>query len=416
MLPPAPGLPSPLGSRKPVAITGLGAISALGSNPQEFWQALINGHSAIAPISLVDTSNLRFKNAAEVRNYEPSRHFPHGVDLLDRFAQFAVVAARQALSDSAVQVTPELRARTAIITGSSVGGQSSEDSAFLSLYGSTSPRVPPFTIPRAMTNAGASHIGIDLGITGPAFTLSTACSSSNHALGLAFWMVASGIAELAIAGGSEAPFSYGLLKAWEAMRVVSPDTCRPFSRDRKGMILGEGAAMLVLEPLDQAQARGAKIYAEIAGFGMSADAHHSTAGNLEGPVAAMRAALCDAGIEAHQVGYINAHGTGTALNDSTESRAINLTFGGHAKRLFVSSTKSSHGHALGAASALEAVATALAVKHQLLPPTCNFTEPDPACDLRLVVNQAQPAEVEYAISNSFAFGGLNAAIVFRRHG
>src|SRR5437868_5519314 len=376
MLPPAPGLPSPLGSRKPVAITGLGAISALGSNPQEFWQALINGHSAIAPISLVDTSNLRFKNAAEVRNYEPSRRFPHGVDLLDRFAQFAVVAARQALSDSAVQVTPELRARTAIITGSYVGGQSSEDSAFLSLYGSTSPRVPPFTIPRAMTNAGASHIGIDLGITGPAFTLSTACSSSNHALGLAFWMVASGIAELAIAGGSEAPFSYGLLKAWEAMRVVSPDTCRPFSKDRKGMILGEGAAMFVIESLEAARARGARIHAEIVGFGMSSDACHITQPSMEGAARAMRAALRDAGLAPEQIGYINAHGTATPANDPTETAAVRGVFGAHADRLPVSSTKSMHGHTLGAAAALECLAATLALRDGILPPTANFTEPD----------------------------------------
>ena len=414
MLPPAPGLPSPELPRRRVAITGLGAISALGQNSVEFWRALVKGESGIGPLSLVDASKLRFKNGAEVRNYDPSKHFPNGTDLLDRFAQFAVVAAREAFSASAIQLTPELQSRTAVITGSSVGGQSTEDSAFFSLYGTDAPRVPPFTIPRAMTNAGASHIGIDLGLTGPAFTLSTACSSSNHALGLAFWMVASGISELAIAGGSEAPFSYGLLKAWEAMRVISPDTCRPFSKDRRGMILGEGAAMLVLEPLDHARSRGAKIYAELAGFGMSADAHHSTAGNLEGPVAAMQAALRDAGTPGEEIGYINAHGTGTPLNDATESRAINTAFGEHAKRLFVSSTKGSHGHALGAASALEAVATVLAVKHQLLPPTCNFTEADSACDVRLVVNEAQPAEVEYAISNSFAFGGLNATLVFKR--
>ena len=227
-------------------------------------------------------------------------------------------------------------------------------------------------------------------------------------------MVRHGLAELAITGGSEAPFSMGLLKAWEALRVVSPDTCRPFSKDRRGLILGEGGAMLVLEPLEAAVARGARIYAELTGFGMSSDAHHITQPSTEGPTRAMRSALADASLHAEQIGYINAHGTGTLTNDPIETRAVRAVFGSHSDRLAVSSTKSMHGHSLGAAGAMEAVATALALSNGVLPPTANFTEPDPECDLDVVPNTARRAEVEYALSNSFAFGGLNAVLAFRR--
>jgi nodulation protein E len=219
---------------------------------------------------------------------------------------------------------------------------------------------------------------------------------------------------VAITGGSEAPFSLGHLKAWEALRVVSPDTCRPFSKDRRGMILGEGGAMLVLEPLEAARARGARIYAEIVGLGMSSDAHHITQPSVEGPARAMAAALADAGFQPDEIGYINAHGTGTQANDSTEATAIRRLFGAHTERLAVSSTKSMHGHALGAAGALEAIATVLALAHSLLPPTANFTQPDPLCDLDVVPNAARPAAIECALSNSFAFGGLNGVLALRR--
>ena len=331
-----------------VAVTGLGVISALGHDVSCFWNALCAGRSGIARIGSVDLSGLRFQNGAEVRDYDPAQHFqPAQTDLLDRFAQFAVVAARQAVRDAGIVFTPELRQHTAIVTGSSVGGQSSQDAQFWNLYGCNSPRVHPLTIPRIMANAGASHISMDFGICGPTYTVSTACASSNHAMGQAFWMVRDGTAELAITGGSETSFSPGFLKAWEAMRVVAPDTCRPFSRDRRGLILGEGGAMLVLEPLERALARGATVYAEIAGFGMSSDAGHITTPSSEGPARAMLAALHDAGIGADAVGYINAHGTGTSNNDSTETRAIHQVFGAHAAKLAVSSTKSMHGHALG---------------------------------------------------------------------
>jgi nodulation protein E len=397
-----------------VAITGLGTICALGSDVRETWSALRGGRSGIGSIESVDTSDLRFKNGAEVRHLDPAEHFDRSrTDLLDRFAQFAVIAAREAVKDAGVTLTPELAERTAVFTGSCLGGQGTQDAGFVELYRRNSGRMHPLSIPRVMANAGASQISMDLRTTGPCCTISTACSSANHAIGHAFWMVRGGTAALAIAGGSEAPFSLGHLKAWEAMRVIAPDTCRPFSRDRRGMILGEGGAMLVLEPLEEAKARGARIYAEICGFGMSSDAHHVTQPIVAGPARAMRAALCDSGLAPEQIGYVNAHGTGTPGNDVVEAQAIRDVFGAHAARLAVSSTKSMHGHALGAAGALESVATALALHTGILPPTANFTAPDPDCDLDVVPNRAREANVEAALSNSFAFGGLNAVLAFR---
>jgi len=398
-----------------VAVTGMGVICALGRNTGEFAASLRAGRSGIGPIESADMSQIRFQNGAEVRGYCYQPYFDERrADFLDRFAQFAVIAAREAAADAGVVWTPAVKETAAIITGSCVGGQSTEDIGFLSVYKQGQNRVHPLTIPKTMANAGASHISMEFGITGPSFTISTACSSAGHAIGQAFWMVRSGVTDLAIAGGSEAPFSFGILKAWEAMRVVSPDTCRPFSKDRKGMVLGEGAAMLILEPLDAAVARGARVHAEIAGFGMSADAGHITQPSQEGAAKAMRAALRDAGWAPEQVDYINAHGTATLSNDVTETAAIRGIFGSHADRLAVSSTKSMHGHALGAAAALEATATILALRDSIMPPTANFNEPDPECDLDVVPNQARAAAIEHALSNSFAFGGLNAVLAFRR--
>jgi len=300
------------------------------------------------------------------------------------------------------------------VTGSCVGGKNTEDQGFWDVYKQGKPRVHPMTIPKTMANAGASAISLEFGITGPAFTISTACSSSAHAIGQAFQLVRQGTCDVAITGGSEAPFSYGILKAWEAMRVVSPTVCRPFSKDRNGMILGEGAAMLVIESLEHALARGAKPIAEIAGFGMSSDAHHITQPSAEGAAKAIRMALKDAGIGPESVGYVNAHGTGTTVNDSTETRALKIAFGDHAKRLAVSSTKAMHGHTLGAAGAIESAAAILALSEGVLPPTINFSEADPECDLDYVPNCGRTAEVEYVLSNSFAFGGLNAVLAFKR--
>lgn len=401
--------------RRRVVITGAGVLSALGANAGEFWQALSAGRPAICPITSVDVSGMRMRNGAEVRGFDPVQHFGEKeADFLDRFAQFGAVAAREALRDSGLELDAALKARSAIVTGSCVGGQTTEDVQFQTVYLNGRKRVAPLTIPKIMANAGASRISVETGITGPSWTVSTACSSANHAIGQAFWMVRDGIVEAAITGGSEAPFSYGNLMAWEAIRVVSPDTCRPFAKDRRGMILGEGAAMLVIEPLEAARARGAHIYAEIAGFGMSSDAHHLTQPSVDGPARAMAMALADAGLAPEEIGYINAHGTGTLANDPTEAAAIRKVFGSLADRIAVSSTKSMHGHTLGAAGAIEAVATALALERGLLPPTANFTEPDPECPLDVIANEARAGQPAAAISNSFAFGGLNAVIAFRR--
>ena len=350
-----------------------------------------------------------------MRGYSHQPYFDdRRADFMDRFAQFAVIAAREAVENSGLVWTPELRENAAIVTGACVGGQSTEDIGFRDVYKLGLNRVHPLTIPKTMANAGASHISMEFGITGPSFTISTACSSAGHAIGQAYWMVQSGIADVAITGGSEAPFSFGILKAWEAMRVVSPETCRPFSKDRRGMVLGEGAAMLVLEPLEAAAARGARIHAEIVGVGMSADAGHITQPSADGAARAMRGALRGAGLAPEQIGYINAHGTGTLANDATETVAIKAVFGDRAAKIPVSSTKSMHGHALGAAAALECLATVLALRDGVLPPTANFNVPDPDCDLDVIPNQAREAQVEYALSNSFAFGGLNAVLALRR--
>jgi nodulation protein E len=401
-------------STRRVAVTGLGVICALGNDTSETWNAVCEGRSGIAPIHSIDVSKLRFRYGAQVCRYDPGKYFEADhARLLDPFSQFALIAAREAVKDSGVTLTPALCEKAAIVTGSGMGGQSTQDVGFAKLYQSNQSRVDPLIIPRAMANAGASHISMEFGITGPAYTISTACCSANHAIGQAFWMVRNGIVELAIAGGSEAPFSFGLLKAWEAMRVISPDTCRPFSKDRRGLILGEGGAMLILEPLAAARARSARIHAEVVGFGMSSDAHHLTHLSIDGPVRAMRAALLDARLRPEQVGYINAHGSGTLINDPLETRAIRELFGAHADRLAVSSTKSLHGHALGATGAMEAVCTVLALENSLLPPTGNFTVPDPDCNLDVVPNRARPAQVQFALSNSFAFGGLNAVLALR---
>ena len=395
-------------------------ISALGLDQQQFWQALVNGQTGIGPIPQdvgpnpeMGMNQVRFKNGAAVLGYDAETYFPRKtLSFMDRFAQFAVIAAREAVTMAGVEWTDELRESTAIITGSCMGGRFTEEIGYWELFHHGRHRVHPLTIPLGMSNAGASHISMEYGLHGPAYTISTACSSSAHAIGNALWMVRSGAAPLAIAGGSESPLFLGGLKAWEAMRVVSPDTCRPFSANRSGMILGEGGAMLVLEPLDRALARGAKPLAEIVGFGMSADACHVTQPSAEGAAKAIRAALRDGGLAPEQVGYINAHGTATEANDRMEAEAIHAIFGRHTT-LPVSSTKSMHGHTLGAAGAIEAVATVLALRNGVLPPTINYTQPDPECDLDVIPNQSRPAGAEVALSQSFAFGGLNAVLAFR---
>ena len=398
-----------------VVITGLGTICGLGRNVPELWQNIVDCKSGIGPIESTDMTNLRFKNGCEVKAYNPQEYFSKKeLDFMDKASQFAMISAKEAVEDAGIEWTDERRKRTCVITGTSIGGQDAMDDLFAAIYKDQRERAPLFTIPRVMPNAAASHITMQFGITGFAYTISTACSSSNHAIGNAFWTLRNGLCDIAITGGCEIPMSYGFLKAWEALRVVASDTCRPFSKDRSGMILGEGGAMLVLETLSSAKKRGAKIYGEIVGFGMSSDASHITKPNQLGAEAAMQMALNDAGLAPDKIDYINAHGTGTLVNDSMETAAIKTVFNDHASKLAVSATKSLHGHALGGTSAIEAVATALALYHQVLPPTANYSEPDPECDLDIVPNQSRPANIEYALSNSFAFGGLNAVLAFKK--
>ena len=398
-----------------VAITGLGCVSAMGLGRQAFWDSIRAGRSAIRPLSILPPENLGIQVGAEVTDYDPSRHFDaKRLSLMDRFSQFALLAAREALDDSGLELTDGLARQTAVILGTGTGGKTTDDDAFRELYGKGNPRVKPSVIPRLMVSAATSHLTIEFGITGPAFTVSSACSSANHAIAQAFWLVRQGMTPLAIAGGTEACFTFGTMKAWEALRVMAPDTCRPFSRDRRGMVLGEGAGIVILESLEAARERGAEVYAELAGAGMSADAGHLIQPSEAGGAQAMEMALADAKLSPREVQYINAHGTGTQANDVTETRAIRRVFGPHADRLAVSSTKSMHGHALGASGALELVATVLAMRDQVAPPTANFTEPDPECDLDYVPNTCREMPIEAALSSSFAFGGLNAVLAVRR--
>jgi nodulation protein E len=397
-----------------VVVTGVGVISALGLDAASFAESLAAGRTGIGPLQGAYAPQLRFRNAAEVKDYNPEAFFePKDIGFMDRFAQFAVLPAREAVAQAGIEWTPQLRAETAIVTGSCMGGRGAEEAGYWELFHNNRTRVHPLTIPLGMSNAGASHISMQFHVEGPAYTISTACASSAHAIGQAFWMVRSGAAPLALAGGSEAPMFLGGLKAWEAMRVVSKDTCRPFSADRTGLIVGEGGAMLVLEPLEAALARGARPLAEIVGFGMSADASHITQPTVEGPARAMRMAIRDGGLAPEQIGYINAHGTATEANDRIETAAIRAVFGDYADRLAISSTKSMHAHTLGAAGALEAVASISALRSGVLPPTINYNAPDSACDLDVIPNTARNLQVEACLSNSFAFGGLNAVLAFK---
>ena len=399
-----------------VVITGMGAVSALGHTAKETWAALREGRSGIGPITSLPRESLRFGIAAEVRDFDPLKHFDEKrVILLDRVSQFALVAAREAIAQSGIDFRHEdLGDNTAVIIGTGVGGENTNDEASRRLYADNNPRLHPLTIVRLMANAPACQISIEHGLTGPAFATVSACASSNHAIAQAFHMVRSGVADAAVAGGTEACLTMGAVRAWEAMRVLADDTCRPFCKQRRGLVLGEGAAVFVLETLERAQRRGATILAELAGAGMSADAGDIVFPSDVGAAKAMQRALADAKLAPEAFDYINAHGTGTPANDPTETKAIRRTFGTHADALAVSSTKSMHGHALGAAGAIELVATIGAIRDSVIPPTANFIDADPECDLDYVPNAAREKPVRAALSNSFAFGGLNAVLALRR--
>lgn len=398
-----------------VMITGLGAISGLGLNTTAFWGALSAGQSAIKPYSHPMT-DVKISMAATVPDYDPEDYFSaEELTLLDRYSQLAVIAAREAVDDAGLIYGEKMLNGAAAIIGSGCGGKHTDEATYDQLYKQQHSRVHPLTIPKGMPSAAASMVSIHLGIKGPTFGLTSACASGSHAIIQGMTMIQSGMVDVALVGAADAPFTYGLLKSWDALRVVSNDTCRPFCKDRNGMVLGEGAGMLVLESEEHAKKRGARIYAEIAGCGMTSDAGHITRPDVSGIAAAMKNALQHAGIAADAVDYINAHGTATLANDIAESQAIHEVFAAHAGNLAVSSTKSMHAHALGASSALELIATTLAIHHGIIPPTANFTEADELCDLDYVPNESREQVIDIAMSNSFSFGGLNSVIVLKKH-
>ena len=403
-------------SSRAIAITGMGAISCFGEGAETLWQALRAGQSGVRPLRHERAADLRVRVAAQVpESFDPAAHFNERLlPMLDRTSQFAMVAAKEAILQSGLDFSAgNMAQRTGVVIGTGVGGETTQDEQSRRLYADKSTRVHPLSIVRMMTNAPASQISIAHGLRGPAFAVASACASTHHAIAQAAMMIRAGLIDVAIAGGSEACLSYGGLRAWEAMRVLADDCCRPFSANRRGLVLGEGSGIFVLESMSHARQRGAKILGELAGFGMTADAADIVAPDSRGAAAAMVQAMADAGFAAQDVDYINAHGTGTLANDATETAAIHAAFGPHAARLAISSTKSMHGHALGASGALELVAVLGAMRDSIVPPTANLDQPDPACDLDYVPNTARAMPVAAALSNSFAFGGLNAVLALR---
>jgi nodulation protein E len=402
-------------NRRRVVITGLGAVSGLGLNASEFWKSLIAGRSAIRPLD-PPMDGVKIKIGAAVPEFDPEEYFTlDELTLLDRYSQLAVIAAQEAVVDANLISGEDILNDAAAIIGSGAGGKHTDEATYDQLYKQQRTRAHPLTIPKGMPSAVASMVSLHLGIKGPAFALASACASGSHAIIQGMAMIQSGIIDVALVGASDAPFTYGLLKSWDALRVASNDTCRPFCKDRSGMVLGEGAGMLVLESEEHALKRGVRIYAEIVGCGMTSDAGHITRPDVDGIINAMNKALLHAEIDPDEVDYINAHGTATQSNDVIETEAIKQVFGKHSKQLAVSSTKSMHGHALGASSALEIIATILSIYHDIIPPTANFTVADERCDLDYVPNKSRHQTVNIAMSNSFAFGGLNTSIALKKY-
>ena len=405
-----------------VAVTGIGVVSPLGQGEAAFFASLAAGRSGVRRIESDFVERLCTRIAASVA-FDGSAHFaPPKLRMLDRASQFALVAAAQAMAAADPALDDAQRRGAGVFVGTGMGGANSADDGYRALYEQRAERMLPFSVLTGMNNAAAAWIGIEYAFGGPNLTYSTACSSSAVAIGEAWRRIRSGEMSIALAGGTEAPLNLGTLKAWEALKTLAMEdaqdpaaSCKPFARDRSGLVLGEGAAMLVLEDLERAQRRGARIRGELVGYGLSTDPGHITRPTSDGQARAMTLALQSAELAPERIGYINAHGTGTQANDAVETAAIKQVFGEHAWRVPVSSTKSMHGHLLGAAGALELVATLLAVENQTLPPTINLRVPDPQCDLDYIAQAGARAAagVEFAMSNAFAFGGTNAVLVCR---
>ncbi len=400
---------------KRVVITGAGTINPLGHTVPDTLRAMREGHCGIGPLEFRDVERLSIRIGGQVKGYDAETCFNRQqLSLYDRFTQFTLIAAHEAIRQSGLEFSEELARKAGVVLGNSGGGMTTLDENYRSVYEDGKNRVHPFVVPKLMNNAAAGHVSMEFNLKGPSFTVSTACASSNHAMAQAFQMVHGGMTPVMITGGSESMLCFGGVKAWEGLRVMSKDGCRPFSANRNGMVQGEGAGVFVFEDYEHARKRGAGILAEVAGFAMSSDASDIVMPSKEGAARAIRGALADARINLDEVGYINAHGTGTAANDKTESAAVADVFGSHADRLMISSTKSMHGHLIGGTGAVELLSCIMALRDGVIAPTIGYEEPDPECALDVVPNVAREAHVDVAMSNAFAFGGLNAVIALRR--
>ncbi len=398
-----------------VVITGAGTINPLGDNVPATLSAMREGYCGIGPLDIRDVQRLSIQIGGQVRGYDETEHFNRQqISLYDRFTQFTLLAAREAVGQSGLNFTGGLADRSGVVFGTSGGGLTTQDENYRAVYEDGKNRVHPFIVPKLMNNAAASHVSMEWNLRGPSFTVATACASSNHAMGQAFNMVRCGMATVMVTGGSESMLCFGGIKAWEGLRVMSREACRPFSANRSGMVQGEGAGVFVFEEYEHAKARGAEILCEVVGFSMSSDASDIVMPSKQGAARAIAGAIADARISKDEVGYINAHGTGTAANDKTECAAVADVFGAHADQLMMSSTKSMHGHLIGGTGAVELLACIMAVRDGVIAPTIGYEEPDPECALDVVPNEAREAEVKVALSNAFAFGGLNAVLALRR--
>lgn len=409
-------------TKKRVVVTGLGLVSPLGNNTEETWAGLIAGRSGVDYIARFDTSQHKVKFAAETKNFDPGKFIEKKeLKKMDYFIYFAIAASKEALEDSGLKISEDNAEMIGTYIGSGIGGFGVFEREHTKMLEGGPDRISPFFIPASIVNLASGYVSIYTGAKGPNSATATACSSGAHAIGDSFKIIQRGDATAMICGGSEGaitPMSVGGFAAMRALSTRNDDpqrASRPFDKDRDGFVIGEGAGIMVLEELEHAKARGAKIYAEVVGYGMSADAFHITMPDMDGPRRVMLKTVKDAGIEMTQVDYINVHGTSTPAGDVNETNAIKAAFGEHAYKLALSSTKSMTGHLLGGAGGLEAGITALAVHNQVLPPTINYESPDPECDLDCVPNQARPTKVNYALSNSFGFGGTNAALLFKRY-
>ena len=397
-----------------VVITGQGTVNPLGHNVPDSYHGFRTGRCGIGELAIRDVDRLTIKIGGQVKNFRPEEHFDRQkIALYDRFTQFALVAAGEAIGQSGLDFDEDLALNTGVVLGTAGGGLNTWDDSYRDVYESGKNRVHPFVVPKLMNNAAASHVSMAFNLMGPGFSISTACASSNHAIGLAFQMIRSGMAEVMLTGGTESMLCFGGVKAWEGLRVMSQDGCRPFSANRNGMVQGEGAAVFVLEEYKRACSRGAPILAEIAGFAMTSDAADIVMPSVSGAARAIGGALADSGLSTSDIGYINAHGTGTAANDKTECAAIREVFGSDADQLMLSSTKSMHGHLIGGTGAVELLACVMALNEGTIPPTIGYDAPDSECDLDVVPNEARNRKISAALSNAFAFGGLNAVLAVK---